>query len=94
MKSKIVKSIVVTGLLTMQPFTHAGSPDGLIILVISSRPAEAYLAPLKQYFERYRPGSVSAGCDDGSINIGDARFASGVYKIAADLAVAAVTDAK
>ena len=44
--------------------------------------------------EYYRLGSASAGCDDGSLNIGKALFASGVYKIPADLAIVAVTEAK
>jgi hypothetical protein len=94
MSFRTCKCLLLAGSLAAHSVSYAGSLDGLNILVIPSGPALARLGAIKAYFDTYRPGSRSANCGDGSLNIADARFATVAHKLPAELGTAAVRDTK
>ena len=94
MKPRTTSALILASLLATNPAARAGSPDGLTILVITSSPALPHLGPIKSYFDSYRPGSKTARCEGGSLNIADTHFATAVHKMSAALGTAAVRDSK
>ena len=92
MKLRTTSALILAALLAANPTVRAGSPDGLTILVITSGAALPHLAPIKSYFDSYRPGSKAASCEGGSLNIGDAQFATATHRISGDWAISAAQD--
>lgn len=89
-----MSALILAGLIAAHPVARAGSPDGLTILVITSGPALSHLGPIKSYFDSYRPGSRTAHCEGGPLNIADVQFATAAHKISSESAKSAVQDAR
>lgn len=86
--------VAIIGLMTVFSQVQAGSPGGLNILVIPSGAAQAHLAPVRDYLDRFASGGPGSDCGDSLLDLADVRFANALHRIPEDLGTAAITDAK
>lgn len=93
MKPIFQRCILACALLAAHAAALAGSPGGLLVLVVPSASAQAHLAPVKAYLDRYGPDE-SKNCGNSMLSIDQVRFAGARDKIQPDLAIAATVDAK
>lgn len=87
------RCILACALLAAHAAALAGSPGGLLVLVVPSSSAQAQLAPVKAYLDRYGPDD-GKDCGKSMLSIGQIRYAAARDEIQPDLAIAATVDAK
>lgn len=80
-------------LFTGMASAHAGSPDGLQLLILGTTGADAQAEAVKQYFARYSIDKPGFNCLDSQLNISEA-YQQPIKGVSAELALAALNDKK